>query len=60
MVHKAILSELERSLIKKVMTHGDMTDLEVGAYRVLKTRIPQHYKTLKADFKLIKWFMKGG
>ena len=59
MVHKAILSELERTIIKKVLNHSDVSELEIGAYRVLKWKIPRHYKTIKADFRLIVAFMEG-
>lgn len=58
MVHKAILSDLDRKILKKVLAGADVSELELGAYRVLKTKLKRYYPTFKHDFKLIKDFME--
>lgn len=59
MVHKAILSDLDRRILKKVLTGANVTELESGAYGVLKFKLKKYYLTIKSDFKLIEDFMEG-
>ena len=49
-MHKAILSERERTLLTKFLDDNPITD---ETFRMLKMRIKRNYPTITQDFQLI-------
>lgn len=50
-MHKAILSQRERTLLTKFLKNETITD---ETFRMLKMRIKRNYSCINEDFELIK------